>query len=279
MFSIMKRNLQLYFHNKVSVFFSLMGAWIAFALYVIFLQRNMLDSWSVISHPEKTLDSWVMGGVLAVTSITTTWVGAARLTRDRESHKLDDFLLTDVSLFRLNLGYFMSASLIGIMMQVMMFVIMSLYFYWQDGLLISLASFPLLFGVILLSSFLGSSLGLLLLQFIKSVDVVERLAVIIGTASGFLVGVYMPIGSLPSFAQNVVKLTPGAYVAAAYRRVLMTDKLTNWNLPGINIKEYLGIGLKIKHLTTLNQDLLIIGGLLLLILIALVLVLSSKKKY
>ena len=70
----------------------------------------------------------------------------------------------------------------------------------------------------LLSSFLGSSLGLLLLQFIKSVDVVERLAVIIGTASGFLVGVYMPIGSLPSFAQNVVKLTPGAYVAAAYRR-------------------------------------------------------------
>ena len=129
MFSIMKRNLQLYFHNKVSVFFSLMGAWIAFALYVIFLQRNMLDSWSVISHPEKTLDSWVMGGVLAVTSITTTWVGAARLTRDRESHKLDDFLLTDISLFRLNLGYFMSASLIGIMMQVMMFVIMSLYFY------------------------------------------------------------------------------------------------------------------------------------------------------
>lgn len=118
-----------------------------------------------------------------------------------------------------------------------------------------------------------------MLQFIKSVDVVERLAVIIGTASGFLVGVYMPIGSLPSFAQNVVKLTPGAYVAAAYRRVLMTDKLTNWNLPGINIKEYLGIGLKIKHLTTLNQDLLIIGGLLLLILIALVLVLSSKKKY
>lgn len=279
MFSIMKRNLQLYFHNKVSVFFSLMGAWIAFALYVIFLQRNMLDSWSVISHPEKTLDSWVMGGVLAVTSITTTWVGAARLTRDRESHKLDDFLLTDISLFRLNLGYFMSASLIGIMMQVMMFVIMSLYFYRQDGLLISLASFPLLFGVMLLSSFLGSSLGLLLLQFIKSVDVVERLAVIIGTASGFLVGVYMPIGSLPSFAQNVVKLTPGAYVAAAYRRVLMTDKLANWNLPGINIKEYLGIGLKLKHLTTLNQDLLIIGGLLLLSLFALVLVLSSKKKY
>ena len=89
----------------------------------------------------------------------------------------------------------------------------------------------------------------------------------------------MPIGSLPSFAQNVVKLTPGAYVAAAYRRVLMTDKLANWNLPGINIKEYLGIGLKLKHLTTLNQDLLIIGGLLLLSLIALVLVLSSKKKY
>ena len=42
MIASIKRQIALYFNNKASVFFSLMGAWIAFALYVIFLQKNML---------------------------------------------------------------------------------------------------------------------------------------------------------------------------------------------------------------------------------------------
>lgn len=41
MWAMTKRNLKLYFSNKASVFFSLLGALIAFILYVIFLQKNM----------------------------------------------------------------------------------------------------------------------------------------------------------------------------------------------------------------------------------------------
>lgn len=61
MLTTVKRNLQLYFSNEASVFFSLMGAWIAFVLYIIFLQKNMLDAGLDLSHPEKFLDRWVMG--------------------------------------------------------------------------------------------------------------------------------------------------------------------------------------------------------------------------
>ena len=50
MFTMAKRNLRLYFHNKATVFFSLMGAWIAFGLYLIFLQKNMQDAWSGIQR-------------------------------------------------------------------------------------------------------------------------------------------------------------------------------------------------------------------------------------
>ena len=39
MVALTKRNLKLYFSNKMSVFFSMLGALIAFGLYIIFLQK------------------------------------------------------------------------------------------------------------------------------------------------------------------------------------------------------------------------------------------------
>ena len=277
MLAIAKRNLKIYFHNKAGVFFSLMGAWIAFGLYIIFLQKNMIDAWSSVSHPEKMLDQWVMGGVLAVTSITATWTGVAHLVNDKESRKLEDFLLTDSSTFKLNLGYLGSAITIGLVMQMAMFAIMSAYFYWQDKLTFDFDKSAQILGLMLLSSILSATLGLILVQFIKSLEVAERLSVIIGTVSGFLVGVYMPVGSLPDFAQSVIKITPGAYVAAAYRQILIKDNLIQWNQPGLNIKEYLGIGLKLKDLTSLNQNLLIIFGISLASLLILFLLILAQK--
>ena len=129
MVAMTKRNLKLYFSNKMIVFFSLLGALIAFGLYIVFLQKNMQDSWSGSPHLEEILDNWVIGSTLAITSITTIWTGIVRLVHDRENQKLEDFLLTDTSRFKLYLGYLMSASVIGFIMQAFMFVVMELYFY------------------------------------------------------------------------------------------------------------------------------------------------------
>ncbi|MFC3932204.1 ABC transporter permease [Streptococcus dentapri] len=277
MITTVKRNLALYFSNKTSVFFSLMGAWIAFALYIIFLQKNMVDAWSSASHPEEMLDKWVMGGILAVTSVTTTWTGVARLVKDRESQKFNDFLLTDTSAFKLTLGYLVSASLIGFVMQIIMYGLMSLYFYWQDDVLIEWGEFLQIFGIMFLAAILGAGLGMIIVQFFRAIEAAERFSVIIGTASGFLVGVYMPLGGLPDVAQTVIKLTPAAYVAAAYRQIMVADKLINWKQPGINVKEYLGIGLKWDELTTLSQNILVVTAISLLALAALGIFLRFKS--
>ena len=259
MIASIKRQIALYFSNKASVFFSLMGAWIAFALYIIFLQKNMLEAWSTVPNPELVLDKWVMGGTLAVTGVTTTWTGVSRLIKDKENHQFDDFLLTGISPFSLLVGYFISASMIGFIMQIIMYGIMSTYFYWQDGLALEMNQFPALLGLMLLSSLLGSSLGLIGAQWFKTIEAAERLAIIIGSASGFLVGVYMPIGGLPDFAQVLIKWTPAAYVAAAFRQILMEDSLAKWNVPGMDVKEYLGVGLKWQELTSLHQNIVLVA--------------------
>ncbi|XCY70861.1 hypothetical protein ABG808_04920 [Streptococcus iniae] len=80
---------------------------IAFVLYIIFLQHNLvLSREKSLSNPEKTLDLWVMGGVLAVTGITTSWSALSRIVEDKEKSVWDDLLLTDVSPLKLHLGYF-----------------------------------------------------------------------------------------------------------------------------------------------------------------------------
>ena len=47
-----------------------------------------------------------------------------------------------------------------------------------------------------------------------------------GTASGFLVGTYVPLGVLPDFAQLLMKCTPATYIASLYRQVLMKETLS-----------------------------------------------------
>ena len=273
MVAMTKRNLKLYFSNKMSVFFSLLGALIAFGLYIIFLQKNMQDSWSGTPHLEEILDNWVIGGTLAITSITTTWTGVVRLVHDRENQMLEDFLLTDTSCFKVYLGYLMSASVIGFTMQAFMFVVMKLYFHWQDNISLSGSHLPQILGIMVLGSLLGASLALLILHFFKSIESSEALSTIVGTVSGFLVGVYMPLGTLPNIAQIVVKITPAAYVAAAYRQTLI-----NQDYLGKSEKVYLGIGLKLKELTTVNQELLIISGVLVISLGILGIMLIVKEK-
>ena len=275
MIASFKRQIALYFNNKASVFFSLMGAWIAFALYVIFLQKNMLEAWSTVPNPEVMLDQWVMGGVLAVTGVTTTWTGLSRLIKDKENHQFDDFLLTGVSPFSLHVGYLISASMIGLIMQIIMYSVMNAYFYWQDGLVLEMNQFPALLGLMVLNSLLGSSLGLIGAQCFKTLEAAERLAIIIGSGSGFLVGVYMPIGGLPDFAQVLIKWTPAAYVAAAFRQILIADSLDQWTVPGMDVKEYLGVGLKWQELTSLGQNIMLIAVIIVVSLLFLLILLQG----
>ncbi len=279
MFAIANRNIKLFFHNKAGVFFSLLGALIAFLLYLVFLEKNMAASWGQFSGAAALLDNWIMSGTLAVTGITTTWTIAMELVKDRALRKLDDFLLTDVSLFAINMGYFLSASLVGFVMQATMFAVMQIYFMVVHGLAFQAAVLLPLVLTMWVHSLVASGLALLAAQLIQSPIVAERLAIIVGTASGFLVGVYMPVGSFPDFAQTLVKLTPGAYAAAAFRQLLMADSLQGLADQAPTAKVLLGIGLEIGgQLTSLSQNWLILFAVLLLSLILLAGLLLAQKR-
>ena len=116
---------------------------------------------------------------------------------------------------------------------------------------------------------MSALLALLLVQFVKTVEVAERLSTIIGTASGFLVGVYMPIVTLPDVAQKIIQLVPGAYLASVFRQILVGDDIPKWK-SSLDIKEYLGIEFKWgDYLLTCQQNILIIAAVIVVSLLVL----------
>ena len=221
MLALLKRNFILYFRNRSGVFFSLLGALISFLLYIIFLQKNLTDAWSQLPDNTNLLNNWLMGGTLAVTGITTSFTALTQMVQDRENQVDQDLFLTDLGSWGLQVSYLISSIAISFVMQVFMFAVMGLYF--KESPVIS--HLPEIALIMLLSSLLSSLINILLIYRFQSVDSLGKLATIVGTASGFLVGTYVPIGVLPDFAQIIMKCTPATYIASLYRQILMKEQL------------------------------------------------------
>lgn len=280
MIALTKRNLLLYFRNRPGVFFSLLAAMISFVLYIIFLKNSMINSWQEVPNSHQLLDLWLIGGTLSVTAITTTFTSLGQLVKDKEREVIKDFYLTDLSHFEIKMSYMLSASLIGFLMQLMMLFLMMGYFSITDSLTIPWASMPAVICVALFSSLLAVVINMLFIQLINRFDSLGALETIVGTASGFLVGTYIPFGILPNFAQFLIKLTPGAYVAAIYRQIFMSDKLRRaFHGQQNHFEKMMGIKLEWHHLLTGMQTAVFLIVIFLLGIVALLTVdlIRSKK--
>ena len=280
MLALLKRNFTLYFRNRSGVFFSLLGALISFLLYIIFLQKNLTDAWSQLPDKTSLLNNWLMGGTLAVTGITTSFTALTQMVQDREHQVDQDLFLTDLGSWGLQASYLISSIVISFVMQLFMFVVMSLYFQ-ESPVLSHLAEVAL---IMLLSSVLSSLVNAILIHRFQSVDSLGKLATIVGTASGFLVGTYVPLGVLPNFAQLLMKCTPATYIASLYRQVLMKEQLADTFIGNSDLltefQEKMGIELKWQELLTKEKTYRIVVSIsLVAILLWLLLVkVSSKRK-
>jgi multidrug/hemolysin transport system permease protein len=101
-------------------------------------------------------------------------------------------------------------------------------------------------GLILLSNITGTAILCFIVSLIKSMSAYNTIGTIIGTLSGFLMGVYMPIGNLPNAVQTVMVLFPPFHSAMLFRQILMEKPLqaayqaTSGEIDIVGIREILG---------------------------------------
>jgi multidrug/hemolysin transport system permease protein len=220
------RNLKVFFRDKSSVFFSLLSAIIIIGLYVLFLGDVWTGSLQDMTGARYLMDSWIMAGMLAVTSVTTTMGAFGIMVDDRVKKISKDFYSSPISRRGLTAGYIVGSYIIGVIMTLITLVLAEIYIVASGGSLLGAAAFLKVVGLVLLSTMTNTTLVLFLVSFFKSLNAFATASTIIGTLIGFLTGIYLPIGQLPNAVQWIIKVFPVSHSAVLLRQVMMDDALS-----------------------------------------------------
>jgi len=226
--NLTKRNLKLFFRDRTSVFFSLLSVLIIIGLYIFFLGNMMVKSFGDLlgENARFAVDSWIMAGILSVTSITTTMGAVGIMVEDRANKTLKDFYSAPLKRSHLVCGYLASSFIIGIIMSIAALVLAEIYIISNGGELLGFISLLKLLGVMMLSVFAGTSMVFFMVTFFKSINAFTTASMVIGTLIGFLTGIYVPIGSFPSSVQTVIKIFPISHASALFRQIMMDEPLS-----------------------------------------------------
>jgi multidrug/hemolysin transport system permease protein len=219
------RNLKVFFKDRTAVFFSLLSVFIIIGLYALFLGDVWVKSFEGLTGVRYLMDSWIIAGLLAVTSITTTMGAFGTMVEDRVKKLSKDFSASPLRRSSIVGGYTLSSFIIGVIMSLVTLVLAEVYVVAYGGELISPAALVKVIGLILLSTFTNTSIVLFITSLFNSMNAFATASTIIGTVIGFLTGIYLPIGQLPAGVQWAIKLFPVSHAAALLRQELTAAPL------------------------------------------------------
>lgn len=215
------RNLKVFFKDKAAVFFSLLAVFIIIGLYALFLGDVWTSNFEGTPGIRYLMDSWIVAGLLSVTSVTTTMGAYGIIVEDKTKKKDKDFIASPVKNSSLVGGYIFGAIIIGLVMCLVTLLLAEIYIVANGGQWISVPVLIKTLGLIVLSTVVNSSIVLFVVSFFKSANAFATASTIIGTLIGFITGIYLPIGTLPDAVQWIVKCFPVSHSAVLFRQVLM----------------------------------------------------------
>ncbi len=226
------RNVNLYFRDKASVFFSLIGALILILVYVLFLSNNQLNSVreqvsGLIKEENLSylINTWILAGILSITTLTSSLGALGFMVNDKENKVIRDFKSSPLSMSTYPMAGVISAFIIGVIISLIVFIVYGLYIFVDTGYYFTLEIIIKTIGLIFISSMMNSSIMGLLVSFISTNSAFSAVSLIIGTSIGFINGMYIPIGQLSASIQRVLKLLPFSHIASLFRQVLMKDSI------------------------------------------------------
>ena len=99
------RNLKVFFKDRTSVFFSLLSVFIIIVLYVLFLGDVWITGLEDLTGVRYLMDSWIMAGLLTITSVTTTMGAYGIMVEDKAKKINKDFTASPIKTRTLVGGY------------------------------------------------------------------------------------------------------------------------------------------------------------------------------
>ncbi len=246
MIAFANRNLKLYFRDKTGVFFSMLSVVIIIGLYVLFLGDVWTDSIGNVPHGKELMDNWVMAGVLAVTSVTTTMGMLGNMVQDKGLKIVKDFYVSPMKRYEIAGGYILSAFFVGIIMSFFAFLLAEVYIVANGGAFLQTEDFLKVVAAVFLATFMNTTMMFLLISFFRTINSFSTASTVVGVFIGFLTGIYLPIGMFPEGVQWVIKLFPTSQAAALFRQIMMKSVMAESfagapKSAAAEVQEYLGV--------------------------------------
>lgn len=225
--TLIKRNLFLFFKDKSAVFFSLMAVFVVLGLYICFLGDLMITPLeeSLGKGARELSDNWIMAGTLGTVALTTTMSALGLMIEDRSKSIVRDFYVSALKPIQIQAAYLVSAFCITMIIGAVTLLLAQFYIVYYGGEWITLEALLKVIGVFALDTLTCGAFLVFIMSFFRSASSFSNATTIVGTLSGFLMGIYIPVGALPSLLQNVIKCFPPTHGAALMRQFMMDDAM------------------------------------------------------
>lgn len=248
MFELISRNRKVYTRDRLAFFMSFLSVIILILVYQVFLGQLQIDaikealgSDTASSDTIKMVNYWLISGLTTIISMTSTLGAFGVMISDKEKKLSEDFKVSPISNFKVELSYAIFAILFGMILTMFSCVFAIGIFNGLSSLLdYSVMDYLKIFGIVSLSTVLSAAIVLPILAFIRTSSAFTTLSTIVGTFIGFISGVYLSIGSVGETLQQVMTWFPMTQVNALLKQVLMKDSISQVfeNAPSSVVNEY-----------------------------------------
>lgn len=225
MFSLIKRNIKLFFKDKGMFFTSLVTPIILLVLYATFLGNIYRDSFTSglpegVKFSESLIEGLVAGqlmsSILSVSCVTVAFCSNFLMVQDKANGVIKDLRITPVKTSTLSLSYYI-ATLISTLLICVVATGVCLIYVAIVGWYLTVVDVLLLFLDVLVLVLFGTVLSSVVNFFLSSQGQISAVSSIVTAGYGFICGAYMPIASFSSGLQKVVSFLPGTYGTSLIR--------------------------------------------------------------
>ena len=244
-YQLTKRHFLVFFKNKIRVFYTMMVPLIIIAVYIVFLRqlelntvKNILleenvlisEGSSEMKMIESVVDSWMLSGILTLSTITISIQTNNIIINDKENGVNRDFASSPISRNFLIGSYFVFNFIVTLLICLIVLVVCLLYLAFMGEFHLNFVDILEILGVLILSTITSTLMTIFICSFIKKESTLASLIAIFSAVAGFLIGAYMPLNMFHPILRNVCCFVPGTYSCGMMRFAFMDtglNELTN----------------------------------------------------
>ena len=231
-----RRNLLIFFKDKLAILFSMLTSIIVFVLYLLFLKGTFVDSLrstmrgleNIVSNGD--IDMFVNGillsGILGTALITVPYTCLQTIVKDKEAGVDSDICATPLKRWKIILSYFTASSISSFIMTSLILTIGLTVMSFMGDIHLGLGSVLAAYGLMFLGSVSSTALFMVILLFFKSSSTSTAFFGILSAAAGFVIGAYIPLSQFSEGVRSFCNLFPASHITALVRNILLSG-ITN----------------------------------------------------